>query len=450
MELRPYQTALIEDLRQAYRNGYRRPCLVLPCGGGKSVIAAEIARSATAKGNRVLFIVHRKELVQQIKETFAVWNVNMDLCHVGMVQTVCRRLDKTDKPRLIITDENHHCPAASYRKIYDAFPDAQCLGFTATPIRLNGGGLGDINDALVEGVSAKWLIAHKYLAPYDYFGPSVADLSGVRIRRGEYVAEDIADVLGRPAIFGDVIHHYRKLADGKKAICYCAIISHSKAMAKRFTEAGIPAAHIDGNTDTQTRANTIEAFRRGDIRILCNVDLISEGFDVPDCAVAILLRPTQSLTLFIQQSMRCMRWQEGKRATIIDHVRNYARFGLPDDDRRWSLEPKRKKKMTANGLIQCRECLFTFRPERGKPAICPKCGCVNTLLALSDDNGGGGRQTPDEVPDAELHQIKTGFTLDFQTPNDCKSYKELLEYAKRHGYKRGWAWYQAKAKGWFA
>ena len=183
-ELRPYQTELLERVRAAYREGARRPCIVLPCGGGKSCITAEAAKCATDKGNRVLFLVHRRELVDQIRRTFYDWGVDLSLCRVEMVQTACRRLHRMPVPRLIITDENHHCLAASYRKIYDAFPDAQCLGVTATPVRLGGGGLGDVNDRLVIGVSAKWLIAHQHLAPYDYYAPAVADLSGLHTRRG--------------------------------------------------------------------------------------------------------------------------------------------------------------------------------------------------------------------------------------------------------------------------
>lgn len=438
-ELRPYQRALLDDVRQAYREGARRPCIVLPCGGGKSCITAEAAKGATDKGNRVLFLVHRRELVDQIRRTFYDWGVDLSLCRVEMVQTACRRLSRMPDPRLIITDENHHCLAASYRKIYDAFPRAQCLGVTATPVRLNGGGLGDVNDRLVIGVSAKWLIANHFLAPYDYYAPAVADLSGLHTRRGEFVTSEVVDSLGKATIYGDVIGHYKRLADGLKAVCYCASVAHSEAMAARFCAAGIPAAHIDGKTDKRTRERLIESFRVGRLRILCNVDLISEGFDVPDCSCAILLRPTQSLTLYIQQSMRCMRYQPDKRAVIIDHVGNYTRFGMPDDDREWSLEPKReKKKMIADGdrIRQCPECYCTFlhAPQ------CPKCGFVFPAAA---------RGEMDEVQEAQLTKV-AGFTVDTSTPDDCTSYAELLRYAQTHGYKRGWAWYQAKMRGMLA
>lgn len=434
-ELRPYQSALLDEVRQAYREGARRPCIVLPCGGGKSCITAEAAKCATDKGNRVLFLVHRRELVDQIRQTFYDWGVDLSLCRVEMVQTACRRINRMHVPRLIITDENHHCLASSYRKIYDAFPDAQCLGVTATPVRLNGGGLGDVNDRLVLGVSAKWLIESNHLAPYEYYAPAVADLSGVHTKRGEYVTSEVMDVLDHATIYGDVVGHYQKLAAGHKAVCYCASVSHSKEMAERFQAAGIPAAHIDGETDKYTRKRIIDKFRSGTIQILCNVDLISEGFDVPDCSCAILLRPTQSLTLFIQQSMRPMRYQPGKTAIIIDHVGNYTRFGMPDDDREWTLESKRKKKkMVQDGekIRQCPECFFTF-PFAG---TCPKCGFEFPT----------GRGEIEENRTAEL-QLVRGFTVDYSTPDDCASYAELLQYAKVRGYKPGWAFYQAKKRG---
>lgn len=444
MPLRPYQNELVEEVRSAWREGYRAPCIVLGCGGGKSCIVAEIARRTTFNGKRVLFLVHRKELVDQIKATFAFWGVIMELCTVGMVQTVTRRLRKTPKPALIITDENHHSLANSYKRIYEYFSDVPRIGVTATPVRLNGDGLGDVNDKLIIGKSTKWLIEHHYLAPYDYYAPSVADLTGLHTRRGEYVQADIDKAMIQNKVFGDVIAYYRKLANGKKAICYCASIKHSKATAAAFCEAGISAEHIDGDTPKNERDRIISAFRKGEITILCNVDLISEGFDVPDCECAILLRPTHSLTLYIQQSMRCMRYREGKRAIIIDHVGNYARHGMPDDDREWTLDKKERKraeteKKNSESVIQCPECFFTFTKENAENGCCPHCGAPLPKRTR--------KLTADE--DAELIQIE-GFKLDFDTPDDCHTYDELLAYAKKRGYKPGWAYYQARMRGMIA
>lgn len=237
--LRPYQIELIEKARDAYRHGARAPCIILPCGGGKSVIIADIAKSATAKNNQVLFLVHRRELVEQIKRTFEWWGVNMDLCSICMVQTASRRISRLPAPTLIITDENHHSKATTYRKIYDAFPNAKRIGVTATPIRLDGSGLGDVNDALVVGVSAKWLIEHHYLAPYDYYAPSIADLTGIKVQHGEYETKSVEKAMLKTAVFGDAIKYYRQLADGKQAICYCVSVNHSMTMAEEFSNAGI-------------------------------------------------------------------------------------------------------------------------------------------------------------------------------------------------------------------
>ena len=410
-------------------------CFALRLSGGKSVIAAEIAKSATDKGNRVLFIVHRVELVEQIVATFKWWGVNMDLCRVGMVQTICRRLTKIHKPKLLIVDECHHGLANSYKKIYSFFSDVLSISISATPIRLNGGGLGDVNDKLVIGVSTKWLIENGYLAPYEYYAPTVADLTGLHVQRGEFITDEVMKKLNKSAIYGDVINYYRQLSDGKQAICYCASIEHSQNMAEQFNAAGIRAAHIDGETAKQERADIIARFRSGDIKILCNVDLISEGFDVPDCNTAILLRPTKSLTLYIQQSMRCMRYKPGKTAVIIDHVGNYARFGLPDMDREWDLTPKKPGKKKEESEINIRQCPRCFYTHEWATA-CPHCGYVYPIK----------ERTLDEIKTAHLEQIK-GVVLDYTTPNECGTLTELQAYGKAHGYKPGWSWYQAKRRG---
>lgn len=441
MQLRPYQNDIVEQVRLAWRQGYKAPCVVLPCGGGKSCIVAEMARRTTFNGKRVLFLVHRRELVEQIKLMFIRWGVDMSLCTVGMVQTVTRKLAKTPRPALIITDENHHSLAKSYKHIYEHFADVPRVGVTATPCRINGDGLGDVNDKLIVGVSAKWLIENHCLAPYDYYAPDVADLTGLHVSHGEYIAAEIEKAMAKNTVFGDVIRYYRQLAEGRKAVCYCASVSHSRRTAEVFCQAGIPAAHIDGKTPKAERDRIIADFRSGKVTVLCNVDLISEGFDVPDCGCAILLRPTKSLTLFIQQSMRCMRYKPNKRAIIIDHVGNYARHGMPDDDREWSLENKpkqdRAKADPGEKVRQCPECFYTFTPPPvGHKIFCPHCGYEfpSAERQLETDNSVG------------LVKVE-GFKLDFSSPADCKSYPELLEYAKSHGYRSGWAYYQAKRRG---
>ena len=417
-------------MHDAWRHGYKRPCIVLPCGGGKSIIAADMAKRATDNGKRVLFLVHRQELCEQITDTFDGYGVDMRLCTVGMVQTITRRLSALPAPDLIITDENHHCLASSYKRIYEKF-NCWCVGVTATPVRLNGGGLGDVNDKLVIGISAKELIKRKCLAPYDYYAPPVADLSGLRSRNGDYAAEDVEAALNKSCVYGDIIKYYRNLSDGMQAICYCATVNHSMITAQEFNDAGVPAAHIDGNTPKPDRRDIIQRFRNGNIKILCNVDLISEGFDVPDCTTSILLRPTKSLTLYIQQAMRCMRYKAGKRAVIIDHVGNVHRHGLPDAERTWTLDPKPvSKKQNTVKVRQCTECFFTHEPA----PVCPNCGYVYPKT----------QREVKEQHDAELRKV----VGDYKTPDQCRSIQELYAYAKIKGYKAGYAYVQAVLRGW--
>lgn len=439
--LHDYQQRLVDKTRQAYIDGYKAPCVVAPCGSGKSVIISEIARMTTLKGNRVLFLVHRRELIDQIQGTFQKNGVQMNLVQFGMVQTIVRRLDRTPKPSLIITDENHHGMAASYRKIYDHFGDVPKLGFTATPIRLNGSGLGDINDILIEEVDAEWLIKNGYLSPYKYFAPKLIDTEKLKLNSiREFSNKSIDQSMESKTIYGDVIKHYRELADGEQAIAYCHSIEASKTTKEAFLHHGINAEHIDAKTPKPERDEIIQKFRDREIQVLCNVDLIGEGFDVPDCSTVIMLRPTQSLSLFIQQSMRGMRYRPGKTSIIIDHVDNVRRHGLPDAKREWSLTAK---KSSGGGgpeikVTQCVNCFAAYPPDSKE---CPECGHVPEVK----------EQKEYEVDKtAELQEVTKAdvdIILDFREPRDCKNMKELYELAKNRGYKRGWAYHQGKLLG---
>src|SRR5690625_3549672 len=443
-KLHNYQQELLNKTRQAYADGYQAPCVVAPCGSGKSIIIAEIARLTTLKNNRVLFLVHRRELIEQIRETFIKQKVNLELVEFGMVQTIVRRLDKTIKPSLIITDENHHALAMSYRKIYEYFEDVPRLGFTATPIRLNGSGLGDVNDILIEEVTAKWLIENGYLAPYKYYAPKLIDTEKLKLNRlRDFSSTSMNAAFEDKTIYGDAIKHYKKLANDEQAIAYCHSIEASKHTAEQFNLHGIKARHIDGTTPKAERDEVIEEFRKGSIKIISNVDLIGEGFDVPDCSTVIMLRPTQSLSLFIQQSMRGMRYRPEKTSIIIDHVDNVRRHGLPDAERHWSLKGITTNK-ESEPQIQVKECTNCFAVFSSSQKKCPECGHVPEVeerreYEVDED------ATLEEV--TEVDQEESNIVLDFREPEDCKSMAELYELAKHRNYKPGWAFYQGKLLG---
>lgn len=421
-------------------DGYKAPCVVAPCGSGKSVIIAEIARMTTLKGNRVLFLVHRKELIDQIKSTFIKNGVDIRYVEFGMVMTVVRRLEKTVKPQLIIVDENHHSLAKSYRKIFDYFSDVPLLGFTATPIRLNGSGLGDVNDILIEEVNAKWLIENNYLSPYKYYAPKLIDTEKLKLNSlKEFSSTSINQSMEEKTIYGDAIKHYKQLANGTQAIAYCHSVESSKQLAFEFNTQNVKAAHIDGTTPKNERDEIIKKFRDKEINVLTNVDIIGEGFDVPDCSTVIMLRPTQSLSLFIQQSMRGMRYRPNKQSIIIDHVDNVRRHGLPDAERQWSLKGMIKKESESE--IKVKECMNCFTVFMANEKECPNCGHVPEVEE---------RKEYEVEEDAELEEVNENdfeVTLDFREPEDCKNMSELYELAKNRNYKPGWAYFQGKARG---
>ncbi|EAC3462609.1 DEAD/DEAH box helicase [Listeria monocytogenes] len=407
-------------------------------GAGKSVILSEIIRMTTHNKNHVLFLVHRKELIDQIRNTLIMNEVDMSYVKLGMVQTIVRRLNKTSEPSLIIIDESHHVLANSYKKIIHHFSKAKVVGFTATPVRINGGGLGDINDTLIEKVNVKWLIENQFLASYKYYAPEIVQTESLNVKRtGEFDMTGLDDQFNKKMIWGDVIKHYQKLANEEQAILYASSIYQSEKMAASFEQVGITAAHIDGKTPKAERDHIIQQFRNGEIKVLCNLDLIGEGFDVPDCSTVIMLRPTQSLSLYIQQSMRGMRYRPEKTSIIIDHVGNVSRFGLPDMERTWTLEPKKgsnSKKAEAPVKI-CPDCFMTVLSSNKQ---CEHCGHEFKVEAK-----------PIQIDDAaELQEITEPiFQVDYSSPNDCKNMKELYEYAKQHNYKRGWAYHQGKVRG---
>lgn len=438
MELRGYQQELIEEIRSRIKRGSKSICAVLPCGGGKSIIQAMIAKSATDKGNKVLFLVHRKELCDQIRATFKVCGVNLNLCQIAMVQTVTRRLTKTVAPQVIITDEAHHCLSKSYINIYDYFISAIRLGFTATPIRMNEGGLGKIFDDMVTSVSVKWLIENNYLSPYEYFSVKLVNTDNIHTKRGDYDAREVAELVENNYLYGETLKTYQKIAGGKKTIIYCATIEQSKNTIEEFKKVGISSAHIDGAIPAGERERLVNKFRNNEIQVISNVDLFGEGFDIPDCECVILLRPTKSLTLFIQQSMRSMRFKEGKTALVIDHVGNVYEHGLPDDEREWSLKTKRKKEKE---VIKVKECPNCYKVVSTTVKTCKYCNYIFEKNVAE--------RNEKEVLDMELTKITSEDILrakPYSYVDTLDTFEDLVRFQQAKKYKFGWVIRQCIAK----
>jgi superfamily II DNA or RNA helicase len=302
-------------------------------------------------------------------------------------------------------------------------------------MRAGNQGLGKVFDCLIESVSTKWLIENKFLAPYRCFGIRLADTSSLHIKHGEFDNKESESLMSSKLIYGETIKNYKAYCDGKQTIVYCSGVKNSQATAAEFNSAGITAKHLDGTTPMFERKQAIQDFRDGKIKVLCNVDLFGEGFDVPDCECVILLRPTASLTLHIQQSMRSMRYKPGKTAIIIDHVCNTHIHGLPDDEREWSLEGKSKiKKVVKKTVKDCPEC-FAVLPISEK--ICKHCGY---------NFGETDTEKETETVDIILEEIVSADILrgkPYDSYRDCGTFDELERFRKAKGYKFAWSVFKA-------
>ena len=439
--LRPYQQQLIDDVGYEYSEGRRRVCAVAPCGAGKTIMTAWMARGTALSGRRAIFMVHRQELIEQTSATFTAMGIRHGLIAVGAakeydlpvqiasVQTLIHRLSQVQAPDLLICDECHHIVANTYRKIVDQFSSSYVLGVTATPERIGGQGLGEIFESLVLGPSAADLIAAGNLTPYDYYAPPTKfDPAAAHVRFGEYVKNDLLSQMDDADVIGDIVTNYKNLADGKRAICYCINRAHSEHVAASFRSADIPALHIDGETHKAVRARAIEDFRTGRLQILCNAELLGEGFDVPAMEAVILARPTASLTLYIQQSMRPLRPDPNnpdKRAVIIDHVGNVFRHGMPDEEREWSLETK-KRKPRATAIKVCPAC-YTAVPSTART-----CPCGHVFAAAPEERK--ITETDGTLKKIEAIQRKERR----QEVGRARSVSDLTAIALRRGYSLRW------------
>lgn len=385
--LRPYQSTLIERARANFIAGRTSQLLVLPTGGGKTVCFSYMAGRAVEKGLRVWILAHRVELLDQISATLRAFGVahgviapgypvdRRPLVQVASVFTLARRLERYDPPDLIIVDEAHHAiKSSTWGRVISAFPAAKLLGVTATPIRLSGEGLDDLFQCMVQGPTMRDLIELGALSPYRLFAPAGVDLSGVRSKMGDFVRGDLVAAVDKPSITGDAVEHYQRLAPGRRAVAFCVSVEHAVHVAQQFCAAGVPAQAIDGGMDRTLRASVLSEFSAGRVQVVTSCDLISEGFDVPAIEAAILLRPTQSLGLYLQQVGRALRTFPGKQeAIILDHAGNVQRHGLPDEERVWSLDGSLRRKgggqRSEVPVKTCRDCFATVH------AAATHCAC---------------------------------------------------------------------------
>lgn len=421
------------------------------------MIFSEIARRTTLKKNRVLFLVHRREILDQTITTFKKQKVDLNLTTLGMVQTLTRHIENIPEPRLIIVDEGHRALAKSYQRILNKFPKAIVLLFTATPHRTGRMQLDQIADDIIVGQSIHELTDKGFLAPFRYFQPP-NDFDSKLLKRGstgDFTNESMQEAMST-RIFGHIVKQYKRIASGMQAVVYTYSIDSAHKIAAEFNEAGITARSVNGKTPQDMRDHIVRMFRDQRIKILVNVNLFTEGVDLPNVDCVIMARPTASLSLYLQFSMRCLNPRPGKTAIIIDHANNFKTFGYPDDDRDWkqaikSGKQKSKSLLTDPGLaiVTCDYCFAVVKASEVKDGKCPICGKpikVHEAKPVSDVDlveatKERQRLIKEIVKNNLLKEVAN------KTVSELKSLSELQAYARLHGYKPGWSWYQAKRKG---
>lgn len=418
---------------------------------------AEIARRTTLKKNRVLFLVHRREILDQTITTFKKQKVDLNLTTLGMVQTLTRHIENIPEPRLIIVDEGHRALAKSYQRILKQFPKAIVLLFTATPHRTGRIQLDQIADDIIVGQSIHELTEKGFLAPFRYFQPP-DDFDSKLLKRsstGDYTAESMQQAMSTK-IFGHIVKQYKRIASGMQSVVYTYSIDSAVEIARKFNSEGISAVEVDGTTSKEKRDLAVQKFREQEIKILVNVNLFTEGVDLPNVDCVIMARPTASLALYLQFSMRCLNPRPGKTAIIIDHANNFKTFGYPDDDRDWkqaikSGKQKSKSLLTDSGIsiTTCDYCFAVVKASEVKDGKCPICGKpikVHEVKPVSDVDLVEATKERQNL----IHEIVHSNLLKEvanKNVSELHTMKELQAYGKLHGYKKGWSFYMAKRKG---
>ena len=495
MQLRPYQQQLITDIRLQYQLGHKSVLAVLPTGGGKTVCFSYIAEQASRKGNRVLVLVHRQELLDQASRSMPVPHgliqagKAMDLSHavqVASVQTLARRLHLLPRDffQLVVVDEAHHTTAGTWATVIEHFHSAKLLGVTATPIRGDGRGLGEHYQCMVEGPTAQQLTDAGFLAGAKVLAPPGFDSTGLRKRMGDFDTKQAEQRVG--TIMGDCLGHYLRHLSGQTAIAFCCSVAHAEAVAHLFQSAGIAAASIDGSMDTAQRRQLLADLGAGRLKVLTSCALIGEGVDVPSVGGCILLRPTASVGLHLQMIGRCLRPQPGKRAVVLDHVGNTLRLGHHLEARDWTLDGIKKRDREAapsvkvcpvcfaanpSGAQVCVECRHEFRSEvrelqvvegdlvevsrnkfklgervdyllhryRGEP---PKWRSGYNVIAVLPNNyyhlATHNQNTPYKAHESSMRYPSERSEADRQR-RQATDLEALRELAQQRGYKRGWA-----------
>jgi len=402
----------------------------LPTGAGKTLIFSEIAKAAEKTGRVIWILVPRNELLQQASEELADVGVNHGIIapgynesraynvHVVSKDTLIRRYDRIKRPPDFIIVDEAHLALERYKEIAGQYPEARILGVTATPERLDGRGLSELYDVLVEGPKLQALIEAGFLSDFRYFCPPIEGLKDVPRRGTEYAAGELQAWLERRKIYGHALEHYRKYADGRPALVYCRSIKAAAATADRFSAGGYRFENIDGNMTHKRRRMLINALRTGEIHGLTSCDLITYGLDVPRVEAIIMLRPTLSRSLYCQMVGRGLRISPGKNdCVILDHVGNLLEHGHPLSPYRWKFDgrDRRRRRKAENNKIIARLC-----PDLGF-LYCDKPTCTGC-----EHYRGQGRRRELEQVEGNLAEVKKPVKLAARPVNERAEYIDRI------------------------
>jgi len=395
LERRAYESRAVASIREALTE-HRRVVAVGPTGCGKTVIASMLIRQERTW--RVLFLAHTFEIVDQAHARLADHGITAGVLmatderlhgdarvdasarvQVGSVQTVVRR-GGPECVDLIVFDEAHRTMANSYQQIAAKYPNAMVLGLTATPIRMDGKGLGDFYEHMVIIAKPSELQAAGYLAKPRVFAASEKDLAELRSRTkgeiksgGDYSGEALARIVAGKVLLGNVVNETIRLAPKVPKVAFAGSVEHSKALTKRFRQRGVHAEHLDGETHPTERRMILDGLRSGTIEVVCNVDVLSEGWDLPALGAVVLARPTRSEARLLQMTGRCQRPWKGERPLILDHGNSVIdlRCALPGTDREWSLYDSKPHR---DGLPIFKRCDDCGEAIAAGCTECPECG----------------------------------------------------------------------------
>lgn len=446
--LRDYQNKCIDQVRLAFRT-HRNVLLQAPTGAGKTAMASHMLDNASKKQKRGFFICHRRELVDQTAKTFDKVGIPYGYIAAGYPQnfyqpvqicsidTLKNRLGKTPLPDLCVWDEAHHLSAAGWTSVHEYYGNSFHVGLSATPQRTDGKGLDDRFDYLVRGPSVSWLIDQGFLARYKLFSVPGADMSGVHSRMGDYIKSESEAVMDKATITGNIIDHWHKHARDKLTIGFAVSVKHSQHIVEQFKASGIPAIHLDAKTPKEERRKMLRSFARGEVKVVFNVGLFAEGFDIAansgmDVTVGAVIdaAPTQSLGMWLQRCGRALRPQDG-HAIILDHSGNAMRHGLPCQEREWTLVGREKKKRGENTepTIPIKQCPKCFNIHKPAPQ-CPDCGYIYVVE---------GRNV--EEVDGSLHEIDPEQIRQqiLRQQGQAQKIEELKALAGMRGHNPKWA-----------